>query len=64
MRESTKASQECLNRITAGEISGTVQSSAKGNGTVTGAVPPRGDPDAAPVERTPGNGAEKVDIGI
>ena len=68
MRESIKASQECLNRIRAGETSVGVHSSGKGKGICitdgTGAVTPRGDPDTAPVERTPGAGEEKVDIGI
>lgn len=59
MRESIKASHECLNLIRAGETSDGVHSSGKGKGTdATGAVTPRG------VERTPGAGGEKVDIGI
>jgi hypothetical protein len=62
MRESIKASQECLNRIRAGETNGGVYSSKKGKDT--GAVTPRGDPDTAPVERTSGVGREKLDIGI
>ena len=62
MRESIKASQECLNRIRAGETNGGVHSSKKGKGP--GAVTPRGDPDTAPVERTPWVGGVKVDIGI
>ena len=49
MRESIKASQECLDRIRAGETNG------------AGEV---GYPDTAPVERTPGVGEEKIDIGI
>ena len=62
MRESIKTSQdsECLNRIRAGETNGAVHSSGKGTGMVT----PRGDPDTAPVEHTPGAGREKVEIGI
>jgi hypothetical protein len=62
MRESIKASQDSLNRIKAGETSGAAHSFGKGKGT--GEVTPRGDPDTAPVERTPGAGGEKVDIGI
>ena len=62
MSESTKASQECLNRIRAGETSGAVHSSNKSKGV--GAVTPRGDPDIAPVARTPGAGEGKLEIGI
>lgn len=62
MRESIKVSQECLNRIRAGETRGAVHSSGKGKGT--GAVTPRGDPDTAPDERTPGDGGGNVEIGI
>ena len=62
MRESIKASQECLNRIRVGETSGGVHSSGKGKRT--GTATPRGEPDTAPVGRTPGAGGEKVDIGI
>jgi hypothetical protein len=54
MRESMNTSQECLNRIRAGETNGGVHSSKQGKDT--GAVTPHGDPDTAPVERSPGKG--------
>ena len=41
-----------------------VHSSKNLKGEDMGAVTPSGDPDTAPVERTPWVGGEKVDIGI
>ena len=56
-RESIKASQECLNRIRAGETNGGVPGhSSKDKGAVT----PRGDPGPDTVERTPGVGGEMM----
>ena len=63
MRESIKASQECLNRIKAGETTGGAHSSGNGKGVCiideVGALTAGGDPIVVL-----GADAEKVVIGI